>query len=667
MQRFTPKFPLRLAGLTGCAAAIVFLSGCAGISGTALPSSFSAPLAKGSLHGGQQPIQGAQVYLYAASTTGYGSASTSLLNPGAPGTATDTNGNAYVTTDANGGFSYGGTYSCTPGTQVYLLALGGNPGFTSGTQNGAIALSAALGDCANLNSSTSTDITEVTTVAMAYALNAFMIDPTHVGTSSGNVAGLKTAFATVNNLVDNTTGNALATTPAGNGAAPQQYVNTLANIISSCVNTSSGSSSACAQLFTNATVTNSAAPQDTLSALVNIAAFPAAQTANLYGLASAVVPFQPVLTAQPNNFALGITFHAPTTTVQPSTVVIDSAGDIWMANCQSCLNPTAADSLLEYSPAGVLLHTYTGSSVPGTQVLHGIKGIAIDASGNNIYTVNQGIAGGPSPGIGDDQIIKMSTITGTIQPGFPIDFDQATYGVDTFNGIAVDNSGEIWATAVNTGAIIEATPGGNLINGSPFFIGGTTGVGVDNIGNIWFAGTGGNNIIQFDTNGDFNWDYTPPGLNQPLGIAINGSNEIWTINNGSKSVSKIEFFNGSNGGGSPYTNLGLYQAGTTAIDGANQVLIPNCRVGCPGSGSTAPDGVIRLDQSGVPNDGGGNIAATLTIPGLNGAGGAAIDAAGNVWMSNSVTGTVTQAIGFAAPTIQPLAAASSTGRIGQLP
>ena len=395
-----------------------------------MPTSLAVPLAKGSIHGGQQPIQGAQVYLYAASTTGYGSASTSLMAPGAPGTLIDTNGNTYVTTDATGGFSYGGTYICTPGTQVYLLALGGNPGFLpAGTQNGAIALSAALGDCANLNSSTFTRMNEVTTVAMAYALNAFMIDPTHVGTSSTNVAGLKTAFATVNNLVDNTNGTALTTTPAGNGTAPQQYVNTLADIIASCINSGSGTSAACTQLFTNATVTTSPIPQDTLSALINIAAFPAAQTANLYALVPSTAPFQPVLTTQPNNFALGITFHAPVglTTVQPGAVVIDAEGDIWMANCQSCITPTAPDSLLEFSPAGVLLHSYTGSTVPGTQVLHGIKGIAIDATGTNIYTVNQGIAGGPSPGIGDDQLIKMSTATGTVQGGFPMDFDQGTY------------------------------------------------------------------------------------------------------------------------------------------------------------------------------------------------------------------------------------------------
>ena len=132
----------------------------------------------------------------------------------------------------------------------------------------------------------------------------------------------------------------------------------------------------------------------------------------------------------------------------------------------------------------------------------------------------------------------------------------------------------------------------------------------DNIGNIWFAGTNGNNILQFDTNGDFLQNFTPQGLNQPLGIAINGSNEIWTINNGNNSLSKIEFFNGSNGSGSPYTNLGLNQAVVTAIDGANQLLIPNCRVGCPGSGSTAPDGVIRSTNRVFPT----TVAAVLPQP-----------------------------------------------------
>jgi hypothetical protein len=659
-------YVLRSAALGACAVVVVCLSGCAGTPQTPSPSSVRTMIPNGTLHGGHQPIIGAHVFVFAANNTGgYGSASTSLVQPGM-GTTNDPARGNYVTTNMSGGFSYAGTVTCpTPTTQVYLVALGGNSSTNqSAAANSAIALMASLGNCSTITANTSTNINEVTTAAMAFALQNFTIDPLHIGAPATNTAGLLVAFATVANLADSASGLALSATTTGTGVAPQTTLNTLGNIVAGCVNSLSSTSAACSTLFSHASTT-SGTPSTVFAALLNIAAFPASQTVNLYSDALQASPFQPALTTQPNDFSLGITF-SPTaiTAIQPSAVVIDAAGNIWMANCQSCQSPTAPDSLLEFSSTGAFLHSYTGSAVPGTRVLHGIKGIAIDATGTNIYTVNQGIAGGPTPGIGDDQMIKMDIATGTVQAGFPINFDQGTYGVDTFNGIAVDNSGQLWATATNTGAIIEATPGGNLINGSPFFIGGTTGVATDNIGNIWFAGTGGNNIIQFDTNGDFLQNFTPPGLNQPLGMAINGSNEIWTINNGNNSVSKIEFFNGSNGSGSPYENLGLHQASVTAIDGANQVVIPNCGVGC---GGTQPDNLLRLSQSGEPTTGGPSDNSGVQMPTFNGPSGAAIDASGNVWVANNGAGTLTQVVGFAAPTIQPLAAAASTGRIGQLP
>src|SRR5271166_5653949 len=103
----------------------------------------------GKVHGGQQPIVGAGVYLYAANTTGYGglgipasssNASISLLK--SPG---------YVTTDSNGNFSITGDYTCpSASTQVYLYSIGGNPG--AGT-NSAASLLAGLGSCGSLSSS----------------------------------------------------------------------------------------------------------------------------------------------------------------------------------------------------------------------------------------------------------------------------------------------------------------------------------------------------------------------------------------------------------------------------------------------------------------------------------------------------------------------------------
>jgi hypothetical protein len=617
-----------------------------------------ATIPVGSVHGGQQPIQGAHVYVFAANLTGgYGSASQSLITGG---DGTDSIG-SYVLTDGNGGFHYGGTATCpAPTSQIYLLATGGNPtGQQGGPVNTAIALTAALGSCSTINSSTFTSMNEVTTVAMAFALKSFMVDGSHVGSRSTNFAGLRNAFANVANLVDNTTGTALAQTPGGNGVAPQDTLNTLANVIAPCVNSGGSDSAPCTQLFSQTGVTGTT--PTVLDATLSIASVPAAQPAALYADALATAPFQPALVTQPHDFSLGITFHAPTTTVQPGPVVIDASGNIWMASCKSCLTSTAPDALVEYSPAGVVLHTYTGSGNPATQVLHQIKGIAIDAAGSNIYTLNQGIGGG------SDQLIKMSTTTGAVQGGFPVNFSQGTYGVDNFNGIAIDTSGEIWATATTAGAVVELNSNGNVINGFPDFIGGATGIGVDNVGNIWFAGTDGQFLAQFATNGDFLSDYTPPGLNQPINIAINDANEIWTINTGDGSLSKIEFFNGANAGGSPYTTLGLFKATVTAIDGANQVLIPNCRASCLGSGSPLLDNLLRLSQSGVPNNGASGTDSGVQIATFSGASGAAVDASGNVWVSNSVSGNLTQVIGYAAPTIQPLALAASNGTIGQLP
>ena len=129
------------------------LSGCA-IGSSSAPTADPGLEIQGKVQGGQQPIVGAHVYLLAANTTGYGSASLSLLTAGTGRTQDTsggpTNGFYYVTTDGNGDFSISGDYSCTAGTQVYAYSLSGNPG--AGT-NTAAGLMAACEDAAATKSS----------------------------------------------------------------------------------------------------------------------------------------------------------------------------------------------------------------------------------------------------------------------------------------------------------------------------------------------------------------------------------------------------------------------------------------------------------------------------------------------------------------------------------
>ena len=105
------------------------------------------------------------------------------------------------------------------GGLVYLLATGGNAG--AGV-NSAIAEAAIVGNCNSLSASTFVNISEVTTIAAAYALAPFATitagtpQTTNVGTSLTNLQGLYNAAGPAANLANNLTGFAhvSATSPA---------------------------------------------------------------------------------------------------------------------------------------------------------------------------------------------------------------------------------------------------------------------------------------------------------------------------------------------------------------------------------------------------------------------------------------------------------------------
>src|ERR1700690_4123191 len=106
----------------------LFLSGCSfmPVETTSTNSPVPGAAMQGRVHGGQQPIVGAHVYLYAANNTGYGNASVSLVTS-ATGNPADGSGNYYVITDANGDFGITGDYTCpSSASQVYLYSIGGN-------------------------------------------------------------------------------------------------------------------------------------------------------------------------------------------------------------------------------------------------------------------------------------------------------------------------------------------------------------------------------------------------------------------------------------------------------------------------------------------------------------------------------------------------------------
>jgi hypothetical protein len=376
--------------LIACACACGVLAGCSGGSigglyqaetGQTATSSAGAKLT-GTVHGGQQPITGAHVYLFAANagvftpnTNGYGNASLSLLTS-ASNTTLDssggaTNGDYYVTTDSSGNFAISGDYTCAAGQQVYLYSLGGNPG--SGT-NAVASLMAVLGNCPTAGNFTAATpyivVNEVSTIAAAYAVAGFATDPTHLSGSGTTLAltGIANAFANAANLGTLSTGVALATTPSGYGTVPRAEINTLADMLAACINSTGAitgptNPTTCYTLF-NGTLSGGstgAIPNDTASAAINIAHNPGISDSingpTLYGLITDSAPFQPT-----NPYSSAVAYVMPIVyggVAAPRGIAIDGSGNVWMTG-------SIFSNVFELSSSGAILSGssgYTGGGI----------------------------------------------------------------------------------------------------------------------------------------------------------------------------------------------------------------------------------------------------------------------------------------------------------------
>lgn len=389
------------------------------------PVSVAGSAIQGSVFGGSQPIGGAALQLYAAGSTGYGSAypysaGTSLLGTNA------------VTTHADGSFSIGGDFTCPSATTpVYLVATGGSPGLANNATNPHIALMAALGPCGNLGQSTHITLNEMSTVGSVWALAPFMNGIANVGTSPGNTVGLTNAFATVNKLVNVSTGVASGPALPANATLPVAKINTLADILAACVN-SPGNTLACGNLFQYTTV-NGVAPTDTITAAMNLAQHPNLQTGALYGLVSTFPPFQPALPSAPADFSLVLTYTGGGLST-PKGVAVDPSGSVWVANYGN-------SSVSEFSNTGAALsgsNGYTAGS-PNLPVA-----IALDPSGN-AWVVNSG----------NSTVTKLGSNgqTGTVYSGGSLSSPKS---------VAVDGSGNAWIANGGSANVTRISAGGSV-------------------------------------------------------------------------------------------------------------------------------------------------------------------------------------------------------------
>jgi hypothetical protein len=670
------------------ASSVIFSAGCANMTSTApdaTPLSTAATIG-GKIHGGNQPVVGATVTLWFA---GQGSAAIQAAT-----TTSDSTGSFSFVQDTAGG--HDGTtdsWSCPPvnttgSPLVYVTAAGGNTqnNGTPGQSNDAAAFIALYGECSSITSSSFVYMSEVTTVATMAAVQQFF-NPANNSLAADGTGQQRVIILnlpnTVKLLADSATGLAVSSktlsTASGGNIAPgvtvtatpeTAKINTLANIISACINQASSSAANCTSLFSAAVPPSPGVTSlnpgsfptatDTLKALYYIFTNPtnggSANLATLFGLAPAVgAPYQPALATQPTDWTVGVSYASTSTCgtssggtggfiSSPYDINIDSLDNVWIANSQT------GGNLSEISATGApmtCVNLDAGASQGGATV--DLAENVWFGAGTSLYKYNTSS--------------KAST-------QYPVTVSPLGITTDGLGNVFFSTSGSLYElpSAVTQSTVapvqISTTVGTNPIRLMPDFQGIVS--GVPNPINIWVS-SGSAFISQVSpstgtdsTNGYATTPYTTSG--NSYGITISQySNKIYTSAIDTGAITNLTKSGNTfvTGNGYPFSGAGISSPTAVALDGRGNLWIPNNGNGTlTGSVSEISSGPAALSPST-----GFQKASTY----LNSGRALVIDQAGNVWVAGDGNNFVTEIVGAAVPVFQPYALGLLVGRFQTIP
>ena len=561
---------------------------------------------------GSSAIAGADVKLYAAGSTGNGSAGTNLLA-------------AAATTDATGSVTIPAKYSCpSAGALVYLVATGGTVVGSAGA-NSNLVMMTAVGRCDSVTAATKLVVNEVTSVAAVYALAPFYSAGGAVGASATNLSGLTNAFATAVSLADPATGTSPGSTLPANAVSPAARVNAVANILHAC----SAAAAACGTLYSTTTVTT--APANTLDALFNLVRNPAVNVSSLYGQSLVSQAFKPALTALPADFTMFINYAGGGLN-SPSGIAVDSTGSVWVSNYFNVAS--------KFTPVGapVFANGITGAG------LYNSYGIGIDLN-DNVWIPNEQ----PVTQAGTGSVSELSP-TGVSLAGST---GYLNGGLNYPLSVAIDPNGTVWVVDYGNSHLTLLDPMGKPLSGTNGY---TTSlfafpvaVAIDGNHFGWIANQSGNTVTKVSPDGLSFTNYIC--CTGASGLAIDQGNNVWVANFYGDSVSLISSSGVVTSSG--YTGNGaLVRPQGIAVDGAGNVWVANYRqhylVELAGANSPA------VGKSLSPATGLGGDAGLLEAYAL------AVDASGNIWVSNQGNNTMTKYVGLAAPVKTPLSALPKT-------
>ena len=661
-----------------CSAIALIAAGCGGGGTVGLSTGGASAAAKrhriaGVAHGGQNPVGGSSINLYAVGIADETDGPEFLAS-----TTTDSHGNFVINSIDCSEVDLSGSPPLSP--NLFIVATGGDSG---NGPNSAIGLMAPLGTCDTVaNNDQTVIINELTTVAGEWALQQFddgsgqgFTFPLFPGFPSPyspeeiDPGGVADAVLTAGNLIDinsadsSVSGNpsSFLPTPAqcASGSPPVncdglERLNTLADIIAACVNSSGANSTACATLLCDAipgatynagSCTNDSNPQtpltDTLMAASLIAFNPNNNVVPLFNLATPNAPFEPTLGSTPDGWEIALNYASNFS--GPDALAIDQFGDVFVAN-------GTGNSVTEM----VAQNGYQSSALTAPMGVTLSKPVSLAFDSNqNLFVANfdgDSVSELLAPNYTSGNQINNSSFTPS--PGFsgPI-----SLGVDGSDNVFVANQS---GGDGGNGSVTELLASGSYTSANVFdnantsaAFGGPTSLALDFNNNVFVAnktGADGHGSVSelgapdyTSPSGVFDNTNTSPvaAFDMPVSIAVsqasNSVNCFFVTNTASNSVTgdcppsyQTEAFNIASGG-----PISFDAPDAIAVDGLSQLFVANAN----------GNSLAVLAPLGF--------AATFAPPGagLNKPVAIAIDGSGNVFLANFSGNSISQFIGLAAP------------------
>jgi streptogramin lyase len=213
--------------------------------------------------------------------------------------------------------------------------------------------------------------------------------------------------------------------------------------------------------------------------------------------------------------------------------------------------------------------------------------------------------------------------------------------------VAFDTSGVAWIVDYGNSHITLLSPSGSPLSGSNGYTAADlefpSAIAADSKCNAYVANESSNTVTRVLADGSV---FTSFVVGQgPASIAIDSADNVWSANFYANSVALVSS-DGTVLSGNGYTGGGLNAPRAIAVDGSGNAWVASehgTSLAEFASASTANPGALLSPSSGWGSD------AMLSEPYA-----LAIDAAGNIWVSNYATDTLTEFIGLAAPVKTPL-------------